>query len=78
MDVQHNAALTYPTYQVIRFRQYIKELERDFQIEVDYYYLQIISIFLNAWIHQTHVPINEKLLMFNNSIKEAAVKRLSL
>ncbi|MDT2822997.1 sigma 54-interacting transcriptional regulator [Enterococcus devriesei] len=78
VDVQRDAALTYPTYQEIRFRQYIKELERDFQIEVDYYYLQIISVFLNAWIHQTHVPFNEEMLIFSNSIKGSCSKELHL
>ena len=63
VDIQNNSALTYPTYQEIRFRQYVKEIERDFQIEFDYYYLQITSIFLNSWIYQIQLTSDDKLMI---------------
>ncbi|HHA5540626.1 TPA: sigma 54-interacting transcriptional regulator, partial [Enterococcus faecium] len=68
VDIQNNSALTYPTYQEIRFRQYVKEIERDFQIEFDYYYLQITSIFLNSWIYQIQLTSDDKLYSFINDI----------
>ncbi|HFD6921599.1 TPA: sigma 54-interacting transcriptional regulator, partial [Enterococcus faecium] len=78
IDIQNNSALTYPTYQVIRFRQYVKEIERDFQVEFDYYYLQITSIFLNSWIYQIQLMSDDKLYSFINDINSHCSRETQL
>ncbi|HCI0467588.1 TPA: sigma 54-interacting transcriptional regulator [Enterococcus faecium] len=78
VDIQNNSALTYPTYQEIRFRQYVKEIERDFQIEFDYYYLQITSIFLNSWIYQIQLTSDDKLYSFINDINSWCSREVQL
>ncbi len=78
IDIQNNSALTYPTYQEIRFRQYVKEIERDFQIEFDYYYLQITSIFLNSWIYQIQLTSDDKLYSFINDINSWCSREVQL
>lgn len=49
----------YSSYAEIRFRQFIKHLEKDFQIHFDYFYFQLGITFLNSWMFQyTNITIN--------------------
>ncbi|MFC0362033.1 sigma 54-interacting transcriptional regulator [Enterococcus canintestini] len=69
VDLQFNKEISTPTtYQEVRFRQYIKEIEQDFQITFDYYYLQMTMTFLNSWIYQTQVVTLKNTDEFTNGI----------
>jgi sigma-54 dependent transcriptional regulator of gfr operon len=69
VDLQFNREVSNPTtYQEVRFRQYIKEIEQDFQITFDYYYLQMTMTFLNSWIYQTQVVTLKNIDQFTNDI----------
>lgn len=78
IDVQHNPTSTFPTYQEVRFRQYVKEVQKDFQIEFDYYYLQLTAIFLNSWIHQNQLISDTQLQSFINDIKSSCSQEVQL
>lgn len=78
IDVQHNPTSTFPTYQEVRFRQYVKEVQKDFQIEFDYYYLQLTAIFLNSWIHQNQLISDTQLRSFINDIKSSCSQEVQL
>lgn len=78
IDVQHNPTSTFPTYQEVRFRQYVKEVQKNFQIEFDYYYLQLTAIFLNSWIHQNQLISDTQLQSFINDIKSSCSQEVQL
>lgn len=78
IDIQHNPTSIFPTYQEVRFRQYVKEVQKDFQIEFDYYYLQLTAIFLNSWIHQNQLISDNQLQVFITAINSSCSQEVQL
>jgi sigma-54 dependent transcriptional regulator of gfr operon len=52
LNSQREKQNNYSSYAEIRFRQFIKHLEKNFQIQFDYFYFHLGIMFLNSWMFQ--------------------------